>query len=200
MNNKTTIDWNYPTPRTGFAGFIDKLVGPGATKAELWLQFGFAVLAGFLMWAYATFKPLPWTWWQILIASYLAFDICGGIATNATSSAKRWWHRAERQTVKAKMKFIIPHFYMPGLITLAFMPGNLTFFLVVYGYLILGALIIVYTPLYLRRPMTLVLFSGAIVMAMVLFTPMVRGLEWFIPLLFLKLFVSHLNQEEPYRP
>jgi hypothetical protein len=34
----TNIDWNYPQPRSGFAGAIDKFFGPGTTKAEGWLQ------------------------------------------------------------------------------------------------------------------------------------------------------------------
>ncbi len=197
---QTNIDWSYPEPRTGFAGFIDRLVGPGATTAELFIQFGFAIFAGLFIFGYSEFYDYGWTWWQTLIASYLAFDICGGIATNATSSAKRWWHRSERQNTKSRMKFIVPHIYMPLLIVLAFMPGEWFFLIFIYGYLLVGSYIISSVQLYLRRPVSLILYVGAIFSAMIFFTPMVRGLEWFVPLLFLKLFVSHLNQEEPYRP
>jgi hypothetical protein len=201
MNDKNTkIDWNYPSPRTGFAGFIDRLVGPGATRAELWIQFGFAVLAGLFIIVYSVVGDLGWSVWQTIVAGYLAFDICGGIATNATSSAKRWWHREERRTLRADMRFIIPHIYMPLLIMLAFMPGRWDFVFIVYGYLIVGALIISRTQLYLRRPVSVIMYSIAIFGSMVLFSSSVRGVEWFIPLLFLKLFVSHLNFEEPYRP
>lgn len=198
--DKAYIDWNYPAPRAGFAGFIDKLVGPGATRAELWIQFGFAVCAGLFVWAFSIFAQLGWGALQTVVAVYLAFDICGGIATNATSSAKRWWHRSERQNFWSKMKFITPHIYMPLLIMLVFLPGNWLFLVLVYGYLLFGAIVIARTPLYLRRPVSLIMYCIAIFGSMVLFTPIARGIEWFIPLLFLKLFVSHLNQEEPYRP
>lgn len=39
----------------------------------------------------------------------------------------------------------------------------------------------------------------AIVMGLCVFAP-TPGLEWFIPLLFLKLLISHLLREEPYLP
>ncbi|MFQ6091172.1 MAG: hypothetical protein ACE5OR_00565 [bacterium] len=192
-------NWSYPQPRTGFTGFIDRLVGPGATKAELIIQFSFALCAGLAMLTYALIAKLPWTGWQIAVASYLAFDICGGIATNATSSAKRWWHREEPRHLKNHAIFITAHFYMPLLITLAFFPRDWTFFVVTYGYLLIAAAIIVTSPLYLRRPVAFILYTGAIIMNGFFIEP-VHGLEWFIPFFYLKLLMSHLVREEPYRP
>ena len=34
------IRWIPPEPRKGLAGVLDKFVGPGATRAEIVLQFG----------------------------------------------------------------------------------------------------------------------------------------------------------------
>lgn len=45
---------------------------------------------------YAYGRHLNWSLFQYAIAVILVFDIVGGIATNATSTAKRWYHRAER--------------------------------------------------------------------------------------------------------
>ncbi|PIQ77874.1 hypothetical protein COV82_02390 [Candidatus Peregrinibacteria bacterium CG11_big_fil_rev_8_21_14_0_20_46_8] len=194
------IDWQYPAPRKkGFGAFIDRLVGPGATPAELWLQFGFAVAAGLTMLYFGLQPELGWNGWQVAVAAYLVFDICGGIATNATNAAKRWWHRKERQNFKSHMKFILPHFYMPLFIMLAFFPGQWDLFAIIYGYLVLGAIGIAQTPLYLRRPVAFILYTGALVMNAYLFE-MPLGLEWFIPLLYLKLFMAHLIREAPYRP
>ncbi len=40
------IDWSVPQARAGFWGGIDKLIGPGATKAEKNLQlYGLLLLA-----------------------------------------------------------------------------------------------------------------------------------------------------------
>jgi len=194
------INWEYPKPRSkGFGGFIDKLVGPGATTAELWIQFGFAVAAGLTVLFFGLQPEASWTGWQVVVASYLAFDICGGIGTNATSSAKRWWHRKERRHFKNDMKFILPHFYMPLMITLAFFPGDWAFFFIIYGYLIFGAVTMAKLPLYLRRPVAMVLYTGALLMNAYLFE-MPLLIAWFIPLIYLKLFIAHLLREEPYRP
>ena len=192
------INWKYPKPRSGFKGFIDKLSGPGATVAEYWIQFGFAIGMALVMLAYIFVTNLEWNGWQIFVAVYLAFDICGGIATNATSSAKRFWHRKERQHFKNDATFIVAHFYMPLLITLAF-PVGWTFFFVVYGYLLLAGFVIAATSLYLRRVVAFMMYCGALLMAMFVFV-MPHGLEWFIPFFYLKLLMSHLPIEEPYRP
>ena len=36
----------YPSPRSGWRGWLDRLTGPGATSAELLLQFVPSVVAG----------------------------------------------------------------------------------------------------------------------------------------------------------
>ena len=129
------IVWEYPAPRKGFKGFIDRLVGPGATKAELWIQFAFAISMGLGM-LYYGLTATSWNVWQIIVTTYLMFDLCGGIATNATNTAKRWWHRSERMHFKNDFKFLIAHFYMPLLITLAFFPSEWVMFVVSYAYLV----------------------------------------------------------------
>jgi hypothetical protein len=45
---------------------------------------------------YVTWKDLQWTPIQIILATWMAFDIVGAIVTNATSAAKRWY-RGEGQ-------------------------------------------------------------------------------------------------------
>lgn len=34
----TMINWDYPQPRAGLAGALDRFFGPGTTRAEAWLQ------------------------------------------------------------------------------------------------------------------------------------------------------------------
>ena len=47
------MTWEYPEPRSGWRGEFDRFIEPGATRAELALEFGLAVLGGAAMLAYA---------------------------------------------------------------------------------------------------------------------------------------------------
>ncbi|MCD1294045.1 hypothetical protein CUJ83_03425 [Methanocella sp. CWC-04] len=73
------------------------------------------------------------------------------------------------------------------------------YFFIVYCYLLLAALIILLSPLYLRRPVALILFSFGILINIYLLSP-TPGLEWFVPFFCVKLLVSHILREEHYPP
>ncbi len=193
QKDDTVINWAYPRPRH----ILDHLVGPGATKAELALQFGFALLGAISIFLYHHFAMLGWNPFQVAVAVWLAFDICGGIATNATGAAKRWWHRKGRG-FKEQLLFGLAHFYMPLLVNLAFFPGDYSFFLVVYSYFALAVFVLLMSPLYLRRTVGFILYSVSLLLSFVVVLP--HGMQWFIPFFFLKLLLSLLMREEPYRP
>jgi len=177
-------------------GGIDRLCGPGATKAELLLQFsvafGAALAAGF----YYPLATPDWSLLQIAIAAVLAFDIAGGIVTNATSSAKRWFHRPA-QSQKDHLKFIGMHLLHLGLLAGFFVTGEITWFIQSTVLLASAACLIIYAPLYLKRPIS---YSAYMVVFLIsqfwLETPV--GLEWFLPLFYFKLLVSHLPPEAPF--
>jgi len=195
MNTK--IDWQLPKKSKGVRGFLEILAGPGSTNAELIIQFSFATLAATAMYFYS--KNFDWNIWQIIVACYIVFDISGGIATNATSSGKRFWHRVERNYQKHHMFFMLCHFYLPLLVVLFFRPGDWEFFAMVYGYLLVATFFITSFRQYLQRMMAFIFYVGAILMNLYFLTPTI-GMEWFIPMLYLKLFLSYLPTEEPYRP
>ena len=69
----------------------------------------------------------------------------------------------------------------------------------VYAALIFASLLIMSVPFYLRRPVSLIVFLGLMLFCYYLIEP-VKGMEWFVPTLYLKLLVAHLVTEEPYRP
>ncbi|MFX1330688.1 MAG: hypothetical protein ACFE9W_03965 [Promethearchaeota archaeon] len=73
------------------------------------------------------------------------------------------------------------------------------YFAFVYGYLMVSAVVVLLSPLYIRRPVSIVMFLGALVANIYLLIP-APGFEWFVPVLFLKLIVGHAVKEEPYRP
>ncbi|NOI22884.1 hypothetical protein [Vibrio mediterranei] len=192
------IDWQVPDARSGFMGKIDRLIGPGATVAEKRLQLYIPFLAGFAVVFYSVLVPLNWSWEQMLVAGLLTIDIVGGIITNATSSAKRWFHR-EGEGFKQHMTFIAIHFVQLTLFSWMFLDMNPVWVLMVGGYMMLACVWILRTPLYLQRPVALCFYALSILLSLYVFeTP--RGLEWFLPLFYLKLLISHILREEPYRP
>lgn len=194
----TRIDWNYPQPRQGLAGALDKFFGPGTTSAEAWLEGVFAVAAGVALPTYGFLTGFEWTPVQYLVATFLAFDIVGGIVTNTASSAKRWYHR-KGQGFRAHFGFVAFHVAHVFLVAWLFRSMDWGFFGAVSLYLLGAAYLILKTPLYLQRPLAFGLLAISFLLSYYAFvsTP---GLEWFVPFLFLKLVVCHLLREEPCRP
>jgi hypothetical protein len=195
---KSVINWNYPVPRQGLAGAMDRFIGPGATSAEGWVQGLFAAGVAIAALAYAAWSGLEWTILQFTVAILLAFDMAGGIVTNATSSAKRWYHRAG-QGFSAHLGFVAVHLVHIFVVAWLFRGMDWFFFGAVSTYLLAAAVVILKTPLYLQRPVALGIFALSIPLSLYALSP-TPGMEWFVPFLALKLLVSHLLREEPYRP
>lgn len=121
-----------------------------------------------------------------------------GIVTNATSSAKRWYHR-EGQGVYHLFFFVAIHIIHVFIVAWLFRSMDWQFMIIVSTSLICLAIIILRTPIYLQRPVAFCLFAVSLVIDSYALTP-TAGLEWFVPFLFLKLLISHLLREEPYMP
>ena len=191
--------WDVPEPRQGWLRYWDTFIGPGATPSEVMLIFqgaAFGLLTVIVV--QSLNENLEWTIWQFLLACGLAMDIFGGVAANATSAAKRWYHR-RGQGKQQHLQFIVIHIAQIALIAIFFMNSDWSWALVVYGYLMLSALAISLAPLYLQRPIALLTLVGGI-LTNIYVLPVVPGLEWFVPLLYLKLLVAHLLREIPYPP
>ncbi len=186
------IDWNYPEPRNG----LDKFIGPGATKAEIAMQFSLAALFGVLILAQAYCRNLGWTWWQYLIGFLIAIDMAGGVLTNATSSAKRWYHR-EGQGFKQHLGVVLLHLLQIVIMSWVFMGFDWIFIVSAYAYLVIAALILLFTRHYLQRPVAFFLVVVGFVFGLYVLQP-AEGIEWFAPVLYLKILASHLLKEEPY--
>lgn len=192
------IDWNYPPPRPGWRKEIDTFLGPGTTRAELTLEWIVSLAGGLGMLAYALLQPLGWNGWQTAVAVLLAFDLAGGVATNATSSAKRWYHRPE-QGFRQHFTFVAVHGVHLILVGWLFLAGDWAWALSWFAFLMAASALILAVPLYLQRPLAFSLFGSGLLLWLYLDAP-IPGLEWFIPVFLLKLLVSHLLREEPYRP
>ncbi len=146
--------WDYPEPRSGWRGAFDRFMGLGATRAELTLEFGFAALGGVAMLAYALTAFPQWSIVQIAVAVLLAFDMAGGVVTNATSSAKRWYHRAG-QGARQHLQFVALHVVHLFIVAGLFRSGDWRYGVAFSLYLVLAAFIILRAPLYLQRSLAL---------------------------------------------
>jgi len=191
-------DQHLPDPREGLPGLLDRFVGPGATSAELALQFLLPVVAAGAAVAYGAYAVGSWSALQYVVCALLAFDIVGGIITNATSSGKRWYHRAG-QGFPQHFGFVMLHLGHLTITSWLFLTLDLLWLVIAGMYLLIAALAIIFSPLYLQRPVALVMYAGSVLLPVyVLASP--QGMEWFLPLFFLKILVAHLPREEAYRP
>lgn len=185
-------------PRSGWQGQLDRLIGPGATRVELVLQLVPSVSAAIAAPLYASSLPLDFSPLQLGLIALLGFDLVGGVLTNATTAAKRWYHRPG-QGWRQHLTFVGVHVLHIGLVAWLLRGADGLFFAGVSSYLLLAAGLILASPLYLQRPVALGLYGLALLCDRYCFTP-TPGLEWFLPLFFLKLLVSHLLHETPYLP
>lgn len=192
------IDWAYPQSRSGFAGALDKFIGPGATSAERLIQVLAPSVAAIAAPLYAAAMGPSWSWLQYLLCMVLAFDLVGGVVTNATSSAKRWYHR-NGQGFAQHFSFTAAHLLHLLLVAWLYLDNDWIWAAIAGGYLLAAAALILMVPVYLQRPTALILYLGGLVIGLWLL-PTPPGLEWFLPVFYLKLLVSHLPREEPYRP
>ncbi|MEZ4592714.1 MAG: hypothetical protein R3D55_16440 [Chloroflexota bacterium] len=194
------IEWIPPKPRPGLAGEWDKFIGPGATKAELWLQWvgALGLTAVLTLITFTQRSELSWSTWQWLVFLLFAFDLSGGIMTNATATAKRWYHRAGQRFLD-HFGFVAIHGLHLALVAWLFRDGDWLYFAVYYGWLLGGTAVLLRTPLYLKRPFALLLYSITLLLNTSLLLP-APGLSWFIPFFFLKLLIAHLLPEAPFTP
>ena len=198
MQSEMHYQTDRPIPRKGWEGQLDRFIGPGATPAEMVLQLLPSLVAAIVAPLYAITLSVEWTPWQLGAMAILGFDLVGGILTNATATAKRWYHR-QGQGWLQHMGFVSLHLFHIGLVALLFRGGDSRFFLILSSYLLLAAGIILISPLYLQRPISLGLYVLTLLCDRYVLAP-TTGLEWFLPLFFLKLLVSHLLKETAYSP
>lgn len=187
------IEWQPGKPRAGWQGGLDRFMGPDTTAAELLLCLAGA--GGALVVVLAAAAGQPWSAPQTGLALLLAFDIGGGVIANATSSAKRWYHRAG-QTARHHLGFVLAHLVHIGLLTLVWRAGDGGYALAVGGYLLVAAPLILALPLALRRPAAMLALLGGWWLNAALGP--IPGLEWLLPALYLKLLVCHLVKEAPF--
>jgi hypothetical protein len=189
------IDWHVPSPRSGWRGAVDRFFGPGQTQAAVTVQVvGIGALGALVAVLVAT-SGIALSWWGAVLVGLFAFDALGGILTNATSAAKRWYHRPG--TRSERLRFVSLHAVYLVILALGVLHSDWTWLLLNVAILLTFAPVIEYTPLPVRRAVALGLLVAALLLN-ALIRPLSVGLAW-IPLLFyLKLLISHLLPEAPF--
>lgn len=189
------IEWNYPQPRSGIAGALDRFLGPGMERTEILLNFvGMGILTLLIiipLWLSGiSWSPLQW-----VIAILIAVDICGGALTLAMGTGKRWVFRRDQGFLQ-HIGFVALHIH-PFIIAF-FFSGTLIWAATAYLLVLFSAYAVLQAPLYLQRPVSVFCIALAVLSGGILAAP--EGFFWFAPLFFIKLIGGHCTREEPYRP
>lgn len=198
QHDRAIVNWEY-------SGKADFLLGTSATGTEKILGWAAGLVGtGLYGYLYLT-HALDWAWWQYALAGLLAFDVAGGVVANALNSCKQFYHTPPKPDEPRYTAFFKNHLYFTLLhihtlvIAILFGPTNYFFGIFWYLFLITGTIVILNTPLYIRRPVAFFAILVALLLNIYVIPP-VQGFEWFVPALMIKTLYGHLVREEPYRP
>ncbi|MBN2983948.1 hypothetical protein [Cohnella algarum] len=197
MKSRVRIEWEYD-------GKTDFSSGTGAYPSEKALGLlSAAVIPCFLLYL-AHSGAVEWNALQLAVALLLAFDVGGGLVSNALNSCKRFYHTPPKKK-EGKLGFVLKHpvlfsvFHVhPVVAGLLFGERDWTFGLLWYGLFLASVAAVLRTPLYLQRPVSMLLIMLSFLVNGYLIEP-IAGFEWLMPLLFIKIVYGHLVREEPYR-
>ncbi|WP_436496248.1 hypothetical protein [Actinokineospora sp. HUAS TT18] len=186
MRTDLHVDWTVPAPTSA----LDKFMGPGKSRGESTVEIlGGLLVASLLAWY--TLRAGGIDGWRLALVALLALDVTGGVITNATNSAKRWYHRTP--SARPRLVFVSAHVVHLALVAL-FLGGSWTWLWVNVLVLLGSAAIIESTAIRLRRPIAMTLLMAAFVINL---GWLPAALAWFPGLFYLKLLVCHLVPEAP---
>ncbi len=177
-------------PKSGFRGIIDRISGPKASPIELVLQYFISLVFVGAWFAYVRHRELSWSTLQIVLGVFICWDVVGGAICNVTNSAKRWWHRSSQEAYH-HFGFVAVHGLHILAISWLFYDMDWGYVGAYYGYLLISTGAILAATPTLQRPVATIFFLGVLFINFY-WLPAVPSLEWFIPVLFLKLIMSYL--------
>ena len=198
MHKPGNVVWEFSEP-------AELTVGSGATAAERFLVYATSCAAGLAYLFLWYFDVYAWAWWQYIVCGLFAFDIVGGVVANVTNSGKRFFHTAAKDGDPGMVRFLksgnnFAFLHVHTIVLALLIPeASLIAGTAWYVGLVVSVLTITSVPLYLQRP-TAFLFIVLAIVVHAYFLPLGEGLEWVVPLIFVKIAYGHSVQEEPYRP
>ncbi|MFJ3723035.1 hypothetical protein ACIPYQ_10750 [Streptomyces sp. NPDC090045] len=198
MRADLRISWEVPATPPGLAGRLERFMGPGKSRSESVVEtlglLGCALLLAAGLWTSGATRD--WSTAQLVVVALAGLDLIGGVLTNATNAAKRWYHRADPGARRARLLFVSAHLIHLAAMGLVVLSGDLAWTLTNAALLIGGAVGVEFTPVHLKRPAAMALLMAAVVVNL-FWLPVPTALAWFAPLFFLKLLVCHLVPEAP---
>ena len=168
----------------------DRLLGPDASRAEAGLALGAGAAFALAVPALAYARGIEWTMVQAVVAGLLAFDLFGGAAVNASEAGRRFYHAPGRRTAD-HLGFVAAHVLHVAALAWLFRDGDWGYAAGFSALLLACAALVLAAPPHVRRPVTMVAYAAALVIALTATAP-APGMEWFIPVLYLKLLVAYL--------
>lgn len=144
-------------------GYLAKLTGPTATRTEILLQFLVpAAIVAFLVYSQAAFlfgQGLLYT----IVLCLLAFDVIGGVVTNETIAARRWFNRDGVSKLK-KWLFCLMHLVHICALFLFLNEPALSGFLTYCSLYLASFTLVILTPNYISRAVAAWLYCAFIVL------------------------------------
>ncbi|MEM8552540.1 MAG: hypothetical protein AAGF45_09175 [Pseudomonadota bacterium] len=136
-------------------------------------------------------SALGLAWPLVVLGALIAADVIGGAVCNMTETTKRWYHRPG-QRPRDHLGFISLHLLHIIVVAWAFRGAGFdaAFALTVGGLLVVTAALVLYAPPALRAPLATTFYAFALGVSLYALGP-TPGLEWFVPLLFVKLLIGH---------
>lgn len=193
-----TIDWAIPDQQPGWRGTMARFFGPGQSTADAAVQaIGGLVCTGLLAWHLILTLPdmsPSLEWYRVTLLAVVGVDLIGGVLTNATGAAKRWYHRPGSR--RSRLTFVVGHTVYLSTIALLVLPLDWAWLGVNVCVLLVAAIMIEAVPLTIRRPVAAGWVLVAILLNLVL-VPLPSALVWFVPMFYLKLLVFHQTPEAP---
>lgn len=198
MRDDLRISWEIPATPAGLAGRLERFMGPGKSRSESAVEslglLGCALILAAGLWTSGAARD--WSTLQTVVVVLAGLDLIGGVLTNSTNAAKRWYHRADPAARRARLLFVPAHLIHLAAVGLIVLSGDLRWTLTNAALLLGGAAVVEFAPLHLKRPVAMALLMAAVLVNL-FWLPVPAALAWFAPLFFLKLLVCHLVPEAP---
>ena len=97
------------------------LHGADPSRFDLMLIHGAGLSAALLWSGLALRAKLPYAWWQMMLVSFLLWDLVGGALSNLTDSTSDWYRQ---RSFAGNVAFLVLHLVHPLVATLALGLGN----------------------------------------------------------------------------
>lgn len=174
----------------------EMLISPGATPGERLLGYSAGLFGAAFAAALATRADTAL--WVIAVVAIVGFDVFGGVVVNATPSGSRRFHGAKTSRWSG-FGFVAMHVHPLALVLL--LPEEMPWAtaIVVYAGVVLATVLISVAPKFLRQPIAFA--AAAILIALTtVMPPPATLIAWVLPLLTVKLLLSHLLPHPAIEP